>query len=118
MQLLIYTEEYEMADGIDHFMDFYYALGMRYLASDFLREGLSPQHISDAVMRAIRSGKASGLTIRQHFMPVFSSSGKDVISDCKLSRLGYALVLLNADVTFSAAANWQRKVLEHFLGED
>ena len=115
MELLIYREEYDIIDSIDNFMTFYYNLDMNYLASDLLDKGLSPQQITDAVLKAIKIGKSSGIEIRKHFMPVFTEVNKEVISDCKLSQLGYGLVLLNADAELSAVGKWQVKVLETYI---
>lgn len=115
MELLIYKEEYDNIDAIDNFMNFYYNLQMNYLASDLLREGLSPKQITDAVLKAIKIGRSSGMDIRKHFMPIFTDINKEIISDCKLSQLGYGLVLLNADTELSAVGNWQIKVLETYI---
>ena len=115
MEISIYNDVGRTADSIDQFMDFYYNLQMRYLASDLLDKGLSPNHISDAVVRAIRAGKSSGMDIRQHFMPVFSAISKEIIRDCKLSEMGYGLVLMNADVKIPAVGKWQTKVLEEYF---
>ncbi|EPR66345.1 hypothetical protein ADICYQ_4479 [Cyclobacterium qasimii M12-11B] len=88
---------------------------MHFLASDLLYKGLSPQQIHDAVVKAMKVAKSSKMNIREHFKPVFSSIDKEVISDCKLSRLGYGLVLMNAETNLSVVGEWQRKVLEKFL---
>ena len=115
MQVSIYKIEQQTAESIDNFMDYYYNLHMHFLASDLLYKGLSPQQIHDAVVRAMNVAKSSKMNIREHFKPVFSSISKEVISDCKLSRLGYGLVLMNAEPNLSAVGEWQCKVLEKFL---
>jgi hypothetical protein len=115
IELLIYQEEYDTANSIDNFMSFYYNLTMNFLASDLLERGFSPKQISDAVLKAIKVGKSSGLEVRKHFMPVFTDVNKEIISDCKLSDLGYGLVLLNADVELSVVGEWQIKVLESYI---
>ncbi|WP_339627845.1 hypothetical protein [uncultured Maribacter sp.] len=53
--------------------------------------------------------------MRKHFRPVFSGIGNEIISDCKLSRLGYGLVLLNADAEISVVALWQVDILNKFF---
>jgi hypothetical protein len=118
MEISIFRKEYGTSESITHFMDFYYSLQMKYLASDLLYEGLSPQQISDAVLRAIKVGKSSGLDIHQHFKPLFSSIDREIIGDCKLSQLGYGLVLMNAEAKTSAVGNWQLKVLEKYFKAD
>lgn len=115
MDLLIYETEYDQADAVENFLAFYYNIQLNYLASDLLKEGLSPEQISDAVSKAINVGKSSGLEIRQHFMPVFTDLKSDIINDCKLSKLGYGLVLLNADIEVSTVGHWQIKVLEAYF---
>lgn len=102
-------------DSIENFTDFYYSLRMQFLASDLLYQGLSPKQIGDAVVKAISVGKSSGMNIREHFLPIFSSIDKEIISDCKLSRLGYGLVLMNAETKLSVVGKWQLKVLKDYL---
>jgi len=112
MDIVVYKKEYKLADSIDNFLDFYYGIHMTYLASDLLKEGLSPKQISDAVFKAIKVGKSSGLVIREHFMPLFTRLGSDVISDCKLSKMGYGLVLLNANPELAIVGEWQVNVMK------
>jgi hypothetical protein len=114
MELAILTKRRKW-DGIDNFTDFYYSLRMHFLASDFLYQGLSPKQISAAVLKAINAGKSSGINIREHFKPVFSGIDTEIISDCKLSRLGYGLVLMNAEPQLSVVGKWQLEVLEGYL---
>lgn len=115
MEMTIFTSETNTADSIDNFMDFYYGLHLNFLASDLLYESLSPKQISDAVVRAINVAKLSGLNVREHFKPVFSGIEKEIISDCKLSRLAYGLVLMNAETQLSVVGKWQLKVLENYF---
>jgi hypothetical protein len=115
MQLLIYEREYHQSDAIKNFLNFYYNLQLKHLASDLLDEGLTPNQISDAIIKAINVGKSSGLEIKQHFMPVFTDLKKEIINDCKLSKLGYGLVLLNADIDVLTVGKWQIKVLKSYL---
>ena len=115
MELLIYKNKYEKPDVINNFLDFYYYIHLNYLASDLLKKGLSPNQISEAVLKAIKIGKSSGLEIRKHFMPVFTDKNKEIINDCKLSKLAYGLVLLNASPDLSSVGKWQIEVLEKFI---
>ncbi len=115
MEMTIFTNNYSPADSIAHFMDFYYSLRMKYLASDLLEEGLTPRQISDAVVKAIQVCKVSGLELDQHFKPVFSGIDSEIISDCKLSHLAYGLVLMNADAALSVVGDFQVGILQQFL---
>jgi hypothetical protein len=115
MQITMYNSEHQNADSIENFMEFYYGLRMNYFASDLLYNGLSPKQISEAITKAMNVAKSSKLNLREHFRPVFSSIANEVISDCKLSRLGYGLVLMNAETKLSVVGKWQLKVLARFL---
>jgi len=115
MEITIFTKEYKIADSIAHFMDFYYNLRLKYLASDLLEEGLSPKQINDAVVKAITVGKSSGMDIGQHFRPVFSGINQEIIRDCKLSHLGYGLVLMNADIELPTVGDFQVSVVKNYL---
>tara|TARA_R110000868_G_scaffold146491_4_gene367289 strand:- start:317 stop:670 length:354 start_codon:yes stop_codon:yes gene_type:complete len=112
--ILIKRREWE---SIENFTDFYYSLRMRFFASDLLYKGLTPQQISIAIIKAINIGKSSGMNIREHFKPVFSGINNEIISDCKLSRIGYGLVLMNAESQLSVVGKWQLKLLEEYSGK-
>ena len=116
MSIIVYHKEYNASQSFENFLDLLYARQMRYLASDLLNEGLSPADIQTAIRRAITAGKNSGLNIRRHFAPFYTEKNGVLISDCKLSRLGYALVLLNADPEAPNVARWQVKVAAAELG--
>ena len=115
MKISIYTKTYDPLDSMKTFLDFYYGLDMQFLASDLLQKGLTPKEISDAVLKAIKTGKSSGIEIRKHFMPVFTQVNSSIVNDCKLSKMGYGLVLLNANSELSSVAEWQIKVLNNFF---
>ncbi len=78
-------------------------------------KGLSQIQIQDAVSKDMNVGKSSGLELRQHFMPVFSGMGNEIIRDCKLSHLGYGLVLMNADSALFVVGDFQVRVLQNYL---
>ena len=115
MEMTIFIKDIRPVDSIARFMDFYHSLQMNYLASDLLDQGLSPQQISDAVIKAINIGKASGLVLNQHFKPIFSGIEREIINDCKLSHLAYGLVMINADVELSVVGDFQVSLLQSYL---
>ncbi|EPR73777.1 hypothetical protein ADIWIN_1137 [Winogradskyella psychrotolerans RS-3] len=115
MEVILYREEYKNVDTIDRFLRFYNTTNMTYLASDLLKKGLSPPQITDAILKAIKVGKSSGLKIEKHFLPIFTQVNSKIISDCKLSQLGYGLLLINADVELGVVGKWQVNLLERFL---
>ena len=115
MDLLIYSKKYEDNDAIHNFMDFYHSLNMKHLASDLLDKGLSPKQISEAVVAAIKISNASKIETKAHFMPIFSGIHQAVIEDCKLSHLGYGLVLMNADPNLSVVCEFQIDVLQQYI---
>ncbi len=115
MELLIYTNKYDESDAINNFMGFYYSINMKYMASDLLDKGLSPDQIIDAIEIAIKAANSSGIEVKKHFMPVYSGIGRKIIQDCKLSHLGYGLVLMNADLSLPLVGEFQMEVLKQFL---
>jgi hypothetical protein len=115
MELTIYSQSYSTSSSIKTFLGFYYSLNMKHLASDLLKEGLSPRQISDAVVAAIKVANTAEIDVKEHFMPIYIAINQEVIKDCKLSNLGYGLVLLNADVCLSVVGKFQINVLNKFL---
>lgn len=113
MKMIIYNKDYNNSNN--SFMDFHYGLQMKFLASDLLSYGLSPKQVSDAIAIALKISCLSGITIRKHFMPVYSAVKDEIIQDCKLSSLGYGLVLMNANSNLSVVANFQLNILKEFI---
>lgn len=85
------------------------------MASDLLVKGLSSEQISNAVVRARRIAKSSGIEVHKHFMSVFNGIEGAVVQDCKLSHLAYGLVLMNADDAITLVGQFQVSVLENYL---
>ncbi len=115
MEIIIHQTDYETESYLDNFLDLLFISQMKYLASDLLEEGLSPRDIRSAVKRAITIGRTSGLEIRQHFAPVYTEIKGELINDCKVSKLGYAMILLNARPDSTVASEWQMEVLKKYF---
>lgn len=115
MQLSVYSRINNPTNSIDTFMEFYYISQMKYLASDLLIKGFSNKQISTAVSKAIKIAYHSGVEIHQHFMPFYGAVTNQIIKDCKLSDLGYGLVLLNADADIALVGDFQIGLLKTFL---
>jgi len=117
MEISIFNSDNRTIDSIANFLDFYYSFRLKHLASDLLEQGLSPEQITEAVVKAMTVGGSSGLEIDQHFRPVFTGIEKHVVSDCKLSHLACGLVLMNADAGLQVVGNFQLSVLQQYLGD-
>lgn len=115
MELTLFISNFRPADSIANYMDYYYSLQMKHLASDLLHHGLDPKQISDAVLKAINVARASGLELHHHFKPVFSGIEKEIICDCKLSHLALGLVLMNADVSLTVVSDFQVSILQSYM---
>ena len=115
MELIIYQETYDAEESLDNFLDLFYSSQMKYFASDLLEAGLSPLDIREALKRAMTIGRTSGLEIRQHFAPVYTQSKGQIFKDCKLSKLGYAMILMNARPDKKVVSDWQINVLKSYL---
>ncbi|WP_432410104.1 hypothetical protein [Rasiella sp. SM2506] len=115
MELTIYTRRPIEADAINNFKNFYYSSQMKFLASELLNKGLSPNQISEAVQMAVAIANASKIDTSKHFMPVYSALNREIIKDCKLSQLGYGLVLMNANTNLSVVGDFQILVLKEFF---
>lgn len=115
MNIVIFQQEDNLAESLGNFRDMFFSSRMKYLASDLLQEGLSPAEIRKSVQKAMTTCRTAELEIRQHFVPVYTQVDGMLVNDCKLSRLGYGLVLLNAEVNNPIAARWQIQVMMDFL---
>lgn len=71
--------------------------------------------IKNAIQRAMSITESANMNIRQHFQPVYTQFSIGTIRDCKLSKLEYALVLLNANPKLSIVGKWQLNILQRFF---
>lgn len=115
MELSIYTATPKIADNVQNFINIYYATHMEYLASDLLEKGLTPLQINEAITKAIKVANESDIKTHKHFLPVYSALKGGIIKDCKLSQLGYGLVLMNADIRLHVVSEFQVDILKGFL---
>ena len=117
MKVVLYQQDRVGTSTFDDFLDVYFNNRMEYFASDLLDVGLSPMDINIALKRAVLAAKTAGFEVRHHFHHQYSDYRGTTISDCKLSRLGYGLLLVNANVEIQAVANWQVQLVQKFLSD-
>ncbi len=110
-----FRAEDDVADALQYIEELVYGAQMPYLAGDLLDRGLGPGEVVEAVRRAMMACERAALPVRRHFQLVYTSRGGSLVRDCKLSRLGYALTLLNASPRHPEVAEWQLRVLRHYL---
>ncbi len=112
--------KYKYKDNVYYckeFINSYYSSTLKYRASDLLSLGLNPNDLDIALNKALTACKTAGRPIRKHFLPIYTSSGDQLIRDCKLSKMAYALVLLNAKVNNASVAAFQVKIIADYLNE-
>lgn len=117
MQVTIFQTFKDYNDVLDRFADAAYTREMPHLLSDLLAKGLNTLELSAALKRAMTACKMSGTPVRKHFYPIYSSHQSGNVKDCKLTALGYGLVLLNASPKNAAVANWQVDLLQSIFGK-
>ena len=115
MAIIVYHENYDLQESLDNFLNLHFSSQMKYFASDLLEKGLSPTEVSRAIRRAMVAAESGGLELRKHFQLTYTERGGVLLKDCKLSDLGYAMVLLNAPAENPIAGKWQLKVLSKML---
>lgn len=115
MNVVTYQQESNLHMSLSNFLDLLFASKMKFLSSDLLYEGMSIIEIQSAVKKAMVVCKMAKLELRKHFLPVYTEIEGTLIKDCKLSRMGYGLVLLNIQKPNITSAMWQINVLQEFF---
>lgn len=115
MAITLYDNQYDVDNSIHDFLNMLYRSEMNHFASDLLQVGFSPSDIQEAINRAVSVGITADMEIPKHFSPFYSQIDGQIINDCKLSRMAYALVLLNARPNIKVTSNWQIKVLDNIF---
>ena len=117
-EVVLFQTRDGLHDSFDQFLNVLFYREMKYFASDLLEKGLSPEDIQQAVRRAMMIGKTAGLDLRQHFTLIYTPYQGVLMKDCKLSKLGYAMLLLNARASSPMVAKLQMQVLNHCFKSD
>jgi len=88
-----------------------------YWASDLVLNGLTSDEICQAIQRAMNSCKSSGVDVDVHFqLKHLGSEECSSFNDCKLSKYGYLLTVINANPNNEYVAQFQKRVMDdHFL---
>ncbi len=118
MQLIIYGNDAAPAESLEAYLDALRSSQMTYLASSLLEEGLSPSDIIEAMRRATTACRTAGLQVEEHFKPVYSSYRGSLVRDCKLSRVGYLFMVINAPANSPCAADWQYRLIRNLTTPD
>ncbi|MEW4923794.1 hypothetical protein [Algibacter sp. 2305UL17-15] len=112
MEIIVYQKKYETANAIKHFMDMFYGKEMTYLASNLLNKDFDLEDINGAIKKAIVATETLHLEVSQHFRSLYTHREGQLVKDCKLSKLGFALVVLNANPKNKYVANLQLALAE------
>jgi hypothetical protein len=107
MEVIVFQKQYPNNDAVQSFINSVYQKGMTRLASDLLANNVQPDDIKLAVKKAILSIEKAGIDSKKHFQPVISVKKGQSFLDCRLSKLGYSMVLLNAEPKSEYIANFQ-----------
>jgi len=111
---ILYAKSYRADKVIEDFLQSFYCQQLNYLASDLLNKGFKADEILEALNKAMNICRTAKRPVKKHFMPLYVDRDGVTIRDCKLSLLGYRLLLLNANPKHPATAHFQIKVLEQF----
>lgn len=115
MEVIVFQKQYPNNDTVQGFINSFYQKGMNHLASDLLAKGVHPEDIKLAVKKAILATERSGLNAKKHFQAIISVKNGTSFLDCRLSKLGYYLVLLNVEPKSGYIAKLQVKIATQVL---
>ncbi len=113
--LTVYQTKIDVYESLENFLNLYHGNRMHVLASDLLKEGFSTQDIINAVRQGMVVCRTARLPINQHFQLVYTQLNGALVRDCKLSDIGYALVILNGPPNHPLVAGWQMKLVKEVL---
>ena len=117
MKVIRYHVYQNFCNGPSEWLEAWYNQQMEYMASDLLVEGLQPVEIARALSRAMAACRSAGQEVDQHFSPVYTPIAGSVFEDCRLSKTGLALTLMNANPLNSAVAAFQMQLLRKYFSQ-
>ncbi|MEK7253462.1 MAG: hypothetical protein AAB316_01850 [Bacteroidota bacterium] len=117
MNLPAYPPAETLDEVFDEFFTAFFSRNMPCLASDLLKDGFQEPEIVESVRRAMSVLNSAGMDARRHFQLVSTVQEGLEIRDCKLTALGYALVLMNGPADNAVVGDWQLQLIQQFLGK-
>ncbi len=118
MELIVFQKQYAKSDAAQEFVNKIYQKDMTYLASELLDNGVHPDDIKLAVKKAMLSIDKVGLKTNKHFQPVVSAKNGTTFLDCRLSKMGFFMVVLNAEPKNNYIAHFQVKMAQQLLKKE
>ncbi len=116
LNLPAYRPAETLDEVFDEFFTAFFSRNMPCLASDLLNEGFQEPEIVESVRRAMAVLSSVGLDTRRHFQLISTVQNGMEVRDCKLTALGYAMVLMNGPAENATVGNWQLQLLHQLLG--
>jgi hypothetical protein len=102
---------YQLAtpSGLDDFTEMIRLIHLRYTTGHLVMAGVTPEEVSEAISKAMQVCHFNGIDPSGHFhaMYVFNEKTHNTYCDWRMSRQGFALVLMNVPAINSVIARWQ-----------
>ena len=114
IDITIYHPNESLGESLENFLHLYHGSHMHRLASDLLKEGFSVKDIMEAVRRAMSICRTGGVDLRPHFQLVYTQLDGTLVRDCRLSDLGYSLVVMNGPADHPLVARWQIRMAREY----
>jgi len=105
---------YTIEKVIDDFLHNFNYRQLCFFASDLLDKGFTVEDIHASLRRAMAICRTAKIPLKEHFIPLYSDRDGETIKDCKLSELGFQLLILNANPKNLFAAKFQLRVLKQY----
>jgi hypothetical protein len=95
--------------GLVDFTEMIRLIHLRYNTGHLVMAGVTPEEITMAINKAIQVCQLNGIDPAGHFhaMYVFNEKTHNTYYDWRMSRQGFALVLMNVPPVNSMIARWQ-----------
>lgn len=91
---------------------------LQYYASDIqqLLSMLEFKQLDEPIRRAMEVCRREGISLDEHFKPIYRCKESNTLRDWKLSGLGYCLVMLNCNPAHPAVARMQLSLVQKGMG--
>jgi hypothetical protein len=109
--------EFTTAGILEDFEEVIHTAAFKYDTRHLALSGLEPQEIMKAISRAMKVCRLNGIDPAEHFrsLYIFDEDNHNTYCDWRMTRQGFALVVINTPATNPAIASWQWQLINSVM---
>lgn len=109
--------EFGNSEILETFEDVIHSAAYKYTTRHLALSGMEAQDILAAIGKAVKVCRLNGIDPSEHFRSIyiFDEGNHNTYCDWRMTRQGFALVVINTPATNAAIASWQWQLINSVM---